>query len=180
MNLHCENAIKAKNDADGTPSFDTQRDLCTRVLTEEYQKHLLELKTKIANLKKGSKQWWRLNRELIEKKSKCSSIPPLRDGTAWVNTSKEKADLFATTFAGKATLPDESVDCPFFGKPDAEFDEFVALRSRYTAKLLRDLDESKATGPDRIPASILKRIWKEIAVPFTKLCRRLLQEACWP
>ena len=88
--------------------------------------------------------------------------------------------MFATTFAGKATLPEESVDCPFFGKPDAEFDEFVALRSRYTAKLLRDLDESKATGPDRIPASILKRISKEIAVPFTKLCRRLLQEACWP
>jgi len=82
MNLRCENAIKAKNDADGSPSFDTQRDLCTRVLTEEYQKHLLELKTKIATLKKGSKQWWRLNRELLEKKSKCSSIPPLRDGTA--------------------------------------------------------------------------------------------------
>ena len=56
----------------------------------------------------------------------------------------------------------------------------MALRSRYTAKLLRDLNESKATGPDRIPANILKRISKEIAVPFTKLCRRLLQEACLP
>ena len=47
-------------------------------------------------------------------------------------------------------------------------------------KLLASLDESKATGPDHIPASILKRIAKEICVPFTILCRRLLQEACWP
>ena len=58
--------------------------------------------------------------------------------------------------------------------------EFVALRSRYTAKLFKELDESKATGPDCIPATILKRIGWAIAVPFTKLCRRLLREACWP
>ena len=75
-------------------------------------------------------------------------------------------------------LPDESVDRPFFGRPDSEFDEFVALRSRYTAKLLKELDESKATGPDCIPATILKRVGCAIAVPFTKLCRRLLREAC--
>ena len=72
------------------------------------------------------------------------------------------------------------MDCPFFGTPDAEFHEFVALRSRYTRKILSTLDESKATGPDHIPAATLKRIAGEIAVPFTRLCRRLLHEACWP
>ena len=47
-------------------------------------------------------------------------------------------------------------------------------------RLLEQLDETKATGPDHIPAAILKRICKQIAAPFTVLCRRLLQEACWP
>ena len=75
---------------------------------------------------------------------------------------------------------DEFVDCPYFGLPDAEYEDIICLRSRYTLKLLKTLDESKATGPDRIPASILKRIAKHIAVPFTILCRRLLQEGCWP
>ena len=37
-------------------------------------------------------------------------------------------------------------------------DQFVALRSRYAMKLFKKLDESKATGPDRIPATILKRL----------------------
>ena len=80
----------------------------------------------------------------------------------------------------KAQLPAETVDCPFFGRADIELEEIVVLRSRRALKLLASLDESKATGPDHIPASILKRIAKEICVPFTILCRRLLQEACWP
>ena len=68
---------------------------------------------KKTQLKKGSKQYWRLNRELLCKKCRCSSIPPLRDGTLWVNSSKDKADVFDKTFAAKAVLPDESVDCLF-------------------------------------------------------------------
>ena len=35
------------------------------------------------------------------------------DGTLWVNSSKDKADVFDKTFAAKAVLPDESVDCLF-------------------------------------------------------------------
>ena len=42
------------------------------------------------------------------------------------------------------------------------------------------MDEEKATGPDRIPGKILKEIADYIAVPFTRLCRRLLAEAYWP
>jgi hypothetical protein len=78
------------------------------------------------------------------------------------------------------TLPPETVDCPFFGCPDDELRNFIVLRSRYTEKLLKALDESKATGPDHVPASILKHIAAEIAVPFTRVCRRLLRKGCWP
>ena len=46
--------------------------------------------------------------------------------------------------------------------------------------MIEKLDISKATGPDRIPASILKRLAKFLAVPFAKVCRRLYAEACWP
>ena len=98
----------------------------------------------------------------------------------WVNASADKANLFAKNFRDKAELPQESVDCPYFGTPDAEFEDFVVLRTRYTEKLLRELDENKATGPDHIPAKVLKEIAKELALPFTILCRRLWRESCWP
>ena len=113
MNARCQNAIAAKNSAEGHASFKDQREKCAGVLAEEHQKYVATLKEKIGKLKKGSKQYWRLNRELLCKKGRCSSIPPLRDGTLWVNSSKDKANVFAKTFAGKAVLPDESVDWRF-------------------------------------------------------------------
>ena len=91
-----------------------------------------------------------------------------------------KADLFARTFTGKAQLPEENVDTPFFGRPDIEMNTFVAIRSRFTAKFFKELKINKTTGHDKISAAILKRIGKFIAVPFTKICRRLLYEGCWP
>ena len=81
LNQKCEEAINAKNAAESTENYAEMRQKCTEVLTGEYQKHLAQLKDKISNLKKGSKEWWRLNRELLDKKSKCSSIPPLRTET---------------------------------------------------------------------------------------------------
>ena len=104
----------------------------------------------------------------------------MREDTTWVNDAKGKADLFARTFAGKAKIPEEKVDTPFFGRPDVEMDTVVTIRSRYTAKLFKTLKVDKATGHDKISAAILKRIGKFIAVPFTKVCRRLLYEGCWP
>ena len=121
-----------------------------------------------------------MNRELLDRKNKCSSIPPLRQDGEWKKSPYEKANTFAQKFQEKCSLPEEGIDCPFFGKPDAEMDEFVTMRTRRTEKLLRDLDEKKATGPDRIPAAILKKIASSIALPFTMLCRRMYQEGCWP
>ena len=64
--------------------------------------------------------------------------------------------------------------------PNAEFDEFVAFRSRTTDRLLKKLNERKATGHDMISAAILKKLHDCIAVPFTRVVRRLFFEGCWP
>ncbi len=61
----CENAIAAKNSAEGHLSFEDQREKCAGVLAEEHQKYVATLREKISKLKKCSKQYWRLNRELL-------------------------------------------------------------------------------------------------------------------
>ena len=72
------------------------------------------------------------------------------------------------------------IDTPFFGTPDQELDDFVPFRSRCTNRLFKKLDESKATGPDKISAAILKRLRDVLSVPFTRVCRRLFYKGCWP
>ena len=59
-------AIKDKNEAEGTEDFNERRNKCATIIAEEYQKYLQKLKERISSLKKGSKQWWKLNRELLQ------------------------------------------------------------------------------------------------------------------
>jgi hypothetical protein len=138
------------------------------------------LKTRISNLKKNDKQWWSLNRELLHRKARVSAVPPLRmqDGT-WVTESKPKADLFAQTWLAKCELP-APVEDQFVAEPLMTMQHFPAIRARTVERELRNLDINKATGPDHIGARILKELSAEIAVPIAILCRRILNEACWP
>jgi len=181
LNDRCKNAIKKKNSAEGTVHFEKEQRLCTRILGEERAKYIEATKIKLANLPKGSKEWWRINRELMHKKAKVSSIPVLRDSTGtWITNATAKANALATTLMAKAQLPAAAVDTPFFGQPAKEFNDFVVFRSRTTRRLFKALDENTATGNDKISAAILKRLEKVLAVPFTRVCRRLFFEACWP
>ena len=75
-----------------------------------------------------------MNRELLEKRTKCSSIPPLRDGKAWVNSSKDKANLFAATFKEKSKLPEEHIDCIYIGRPDFKLEYQAQINFRYLVK----------------------------------------------
>ena len=58
--------------------------------------------------------------------------------------------------------------------------EFIAIRTRTVEHELKNLDTSKATGPDRIGARILKELATALALPIAILARRMLFEAVWP
>jgi len=180
LNQECIDMISRKNDAEGTESYVALRDQCAQLLKESYHVYASKLKTRISNLKKNDKQWWSLNRELLHRKARVSAVPPLRmqDGT-WVTESKPKADLFAQTWLAKCELP-APVEDQFVAEPLMTMQHFPAIRARTVERELRNLDINKATGPDHIGARILKELSAEIAVPIAILCRRILNEACWP
>ena len=181
-NKKCEEAIAHKNacEGKGTAGFEAARDQCARILNQSYDAYVQQIREKIASLPKGSKQWWKLNHQLLNKKCKTTSIPPLKVNGEWILDNIEKANAFADAWTKKAQLPEDHADCIFVGTPAEELNNFCAFRTRFTYNLMRRLDESKATGGDHISAYIIKRIAKVIAAPFTRLCRRLFYKACWP
>ena len=103
-----------------------------------------------------------------------------KDNGKWITDPKTKADAFARTFASKSVLPDESQDCPFFGLPERELDVFISFRSRTCRRFLKALNTKKATGHDKVAATILKNLCDCLDVSFTLVCRRLFEEGCWP
>ena len=180
LSSRCRDAIEAKNAAEHSSAFEAARDHCAQVIAEEHVAYKKKLREKLAELPRGCKQWWKIVRELQNNKARVSSIPPLKDEHGkWQLSSKDKANLLAHTWHGKCILPQE-VDMQYFSTPNVELDSFVALRSRCTYKLLLCLDDKKATGPDKISAFILKELARELAIPLTILCRRMLHEGVWP
>ena len=109
------------------------------------------------------------------------NIPPLKKGKEWAKTPTDKATLLADTFAAKARLP-EVVSNEFSElKPcEVSLDRFLRIRVRKVAKILRDLDETSATGPDGLPAIALRRCAAELALPIALLARLCLNSGCWP
>ena len=94
----CRNAIDAKNVSIDTPSFDQKQRDCVEKLRIAHREYIVELKKKIAALSRSDKRWWSLNRELLQKKAKTSSIPPLKSADGqWLRSELDKANELATS-----------------------------------------------------------------------------------
>ena len=72
LNSRCREAINRKNNSEGTEFFSTASAACTQILLEERLKYVDKLKEKLASLPRCSKQWWRSNRELLNRKANHS------------------------------------------------------------------------------------------------------------
>ena len=130
---------------------------------------------------RGSKKWWKMNAILLNRQPKSSSIPPMRtDEGDWLFDPVHKANLFATTWEMKNSLPIATRAEPTWFPAEGELLERACLRERWTLKFLRSVDVSKATGPDGLPARILREIAFVIFMQLTVLCRRILKEGHWP
>ena len=120
---------------------------------------------------------------LAHKKDKTSSVPPLKkaDGT-WAKTGKEKADLLLETLTAKFALPEASVNAfTELGAPTQQKTaDFLVVRSRHATKVLKELKEDKATGPDLVATKLLKKCAVELGVTVAKLGRLLLDSGHWP
>ena len=152
-----------------------------KTMSEAFELHVEKTREKINSLPRGSKEWWRLNRSLLGRSQKQNvSIPPLRDKDKnWILENDKKAELFAETFAAKAKLP--AVQGEWIPKQlGTKQSDLLLLRTKASENILKNLDADKATGPDALPAKILKICSAQLAVPVTLLARRMLSCEVWP
>lgn len=102
----CLAAIQRKCDTEGTSQYAEVRHECSSILSEEYRKYVHRLKSELAALPKTSKLWWKLNRELLNKKAALSTLPRMKVGpNMWLSNPAGKANLIAAAFESKWVLP---------------------------------------------------------------------------
>ena len=180
VNDRCLAAIRAKNESLGTADWDNKAAESSAILFEEFGAYLERMRAKLAKERRGSKSWWRITNEIMQKKAKCSQIPAFKAGNEWLHQPLEKADALATHFSSKFVLPPlETNEFSADLIPNCS-DDFVVVRSRSVAKTLGTLDADSGTGPDLLAARVLKLCANELGLPLAKLIRRIIAQGHWP
>ena len=180
LNERCDAAIQRKHKATQQSNFKEIAEETSTVLREEYAKYVQNLRQVLLQLPKGSKKWWRIQRELTDNASSSTTPPALKDEHGnWIRSPKDKANLLAQTFLDKATLPTNS-SLPPTEHPTAEMSNFVVIRQRWALRVLKNLREDTASGPDKLPAKFLRSCAHQLALPLTLLTRTLVSSGTWP
>ena len=174
--------VATKHAASGTPHFAEAVQECSKGIVEEFMKYASEARKKLCEAKRGSKLWWTMSRALLLQTTKTQSIPALKtdDGT-WVHDPTGKANEFAKAFRGKNELPNAVTNDYTIVQRATQQQKLVNTWSVCVVrKTLEALDVNSGTGPDMLPARILKFCGKDLAVAVLKLAERILETGKWP
>ena len=154
-NDHCRELIQSKRAAEGTPEYESAVTKCSRGIFSEYLKFVKRTREKLKTLRRGSKQVWRLSTQLMDKSAASSGIPALKDGDKWALNAAGKANLLERTFALKCML--QPIEMNEYSGLDAPLltGGFLRIRYRDVLRVLRNLKEHRATGPDLLATCVL-------------------------
>lgn len=174
--------VKRKQDAEGTADEQKAARECSESILEGFQGYVQRSRKQLQSLQQGSKVWWRLARKLALQAGPMSSIPALRgDDGSWATQSEAKANLLLKTFTAKFHVPSlvlnrfsELISRQPLDIPVLEITEDLAY------KHLSSLRVDSATGPDLLPAKILKIAAEELALPVAMVAQYILDTGNWP
>ena len=130
---------------------------------------------------KSNKAFWRY---IKSKKQDFSSVNSLKQGSKIIFDSKGKAKVFNEQFCSVFTSDSEDTSkLPTFDEPDRSRNGQDRNNTRWSLnslKRLQSLNIKKATGPDMIPARILKDLATEIAPIVCCIFQQSLDTGCVP
>ena len=179
----CLLAVRTKRGAAGTAAFPAAVAHCSAVMLKAFQSYANRTRQKLRGLGRGSKKWWKVSHQLLSHVHKPTSSPLKRPDGTWALSARAKADLFARAFSHKWRLPapvvNEFSDCSSIMISPRRWGSCV-LRTRSARAALSSLRQDSGTGPDLLPARVLKQCSSSLAVPVAKLARLILRTGRWP
>ncbi|XP_072022188.1 uncharacterized protein [Amphiura filiformis] len=125
---------------------------------------------------KSHKSFWKF---INSKKQEPANITSLKAGNRVIFDSKSKASAFNTQFSSVFTSED-TTNIPDLGESSLPTMKHITVTCDGVVKLLTSLNVTKATGPDTLPARLLKEFATEIAPILTYIFQKSLDTGFVP
>ena len=151
---------------------------CKRVLEAVKLAYANKIKESITSQKLGSRDFWRIANSVLNKGK--SAIPPLFNGPEVLSSASDKAKLFAENFSKNSNLDDSSISLPVFPSRTNLKLHNISVTPKMVKKVIMNLDLSKASGPDCIPAVVLRNCEPEHSHILAEFFNKYLKESYFP
>ena len=135
-------------------------------------------KESITSQKLGSRDFWRIANSVLNKDK--PAIPPLLNEPEVLSSAFDKGKLFAENFSMNSNLDDSGIPLPVFPSRTNLKLHNISVTPKIVTKVVMNLDLSKASGPDCIPAVVLKNCEPELSYILAELFNKCLKECCFP
>ena len=149
------------------------------VFAQARSQYTTSIKNKLAESGSNSKAWWRIVNHVCGKGGQ-TEIPSFHQNGQLFETAAEKAEILKDIFVSKSCLNDEGKNptlLPNFAHASLNA---IKIRTKVVEKKLKQLKSSKATGPDEIPARVLKECAAVLSKPLTRLFNMSLHQGIVP
>ena len=97
-----------------------------------------------------------------------------------LSSASDKAKLFPEIFSKNSNLDDSGISLPVFPSRTNLKLHNISVTPKMVKKVIRNLDLSKASGPDCIPVVVLKNCEPELSYMPAELFKKCLKESCFP
>ncbi|RVE49051.1 hypothetical protein evm_006297 [Chilo suppressalis] len=159
---------KARDTSQKKKAFNKAAKSCKKALQRARFDHISRVGHKLASYPAGSKAFWSLAKSIEGNFCRPSLPPLLKPDGSLAHTADEKANLFASLFAEYSRLDAGSASPLSPPGCLSQMSEFK-IRQSEVRKTLRNLDVHKASGPDGIPAIVLRSCAPELTPVLTRL-----------
>ena len=109
-----------------------------------------------------------------------SAIFPLFNGLELLSSASDKAELSAENFSENSNLDDSGISLPVFASRTNLKQHNISVTPKMIKKVIKNLDLSKASGPDCIPMVVLKNCEPKLSYILAELFNKCLKESCFP
>ena len=148
--------------------FVQARNLCSKTINHAKSSFVKRINNKIASCQTGSRSIWPLAK-VVSQNFCHSSFPPLKTNSGSSScTPSSKANLLASTFASNSNLVEQDFQAPLYPTSTIAMSP-IKFSKWKVQKVLLQLNTSKSSGPDGIPAIVLKPCAPELALILNKL-----------
>ena len=127
----------------------------------------------------NAKRWHQFTKIIYKGEASSSVIPPLNHGTGVFSNPADKANLLNEVFLSHGSSDKSHVFPSIAPRTDKLFCE-LSIDEEAVMSCLKNLDISKATGPDGVQCLVLKHYAATLTYPISLIFKKSLKDGCLP